>query len=157
MSKEVVERMNTSGKIRIGLSISFVLLFIVILIPFIFRPNSNRWKQTSIEKNWNIALPKSSQVLYYKQSGFSFFGEGDYYTIFQIESELDLDEFHPMNIELKEEVENWYKHSNLEIDLEQKFPLDYPSLVNKKKKKENTCILLYDSTLKQLYVFQTFR
>ena len=149
--------MTKSGKIRIIVSAVSILLFIFIIIPFILQPNSKRWKVNVIEKNWNISIPKEIDVLYYNQSGFSFFGDGNYYTVAKIESNLDLEDFKLVDDDLQFEIESWYKYSHLDISQEYMFSFTDNLYGQVQKKKDDKCILLYDLELKLLFVLQTFQ
>ena len=143
--------MTKSGKIRIIVSAVSILLFIFIIIPFILQPNSKRWKINVIEKNWNISIPKEIDVLYYNQSGFS------YYTVAKIESNLDLEDFKLVDDDLQLEIESWHTYSHLDISQEYMFSFTDNLYGQVQKKKDDKCILLYDLELKLLFVLQTFQ
>lgn len=150
--------MTKAGKIRIALTIAFGAFFLIVFLTFTLRPDSNRCELKQIVKTWNISIPTNKKVIYKKQTGFSLFGDGSFYTVVKTEFESEIfKEYAPLEKEEIQTIENWFSSSSLKIEEEYLWSLSNSSIGKFLQKDNAKAILLYDKEIKLLYILQSFQ
>lgn len=150
--------MSKSGIVRLGLTALFGLLFLIVFLTLTFRPSSTRCKISQIEKNWEINFTEKSELIYSRQSGFSIFGEGNYYSIIQMEAEMNTkDEYHILEEEEVQTVSDWYTSCGLDIEKEFQYSFDQQYFGKILQKEDDIAIVLLQNEKKQIFVLQSFR
>lgn len=151
--------MSKAGKIRILLTILFGTFFLVVLLTFTLRPDSKRCEAKQIIKNWDISIPSESEVVYTKQTGFSLFGEGEYYTVVHLDFTLDYvqEEYKEIvDADLKT-IKNWFDSFPVEIEESYIWSLKKDSVAKFLKKGNATAICLYNNEDNLLFILQSFQ
>lgn len=119
-----------------------------------------------IQKNWEIKLPIGGRELYHADTGASFHGDGEKYTVFQYGSTEDVSTF--LNWEKDEDTATRYENSYAEfaekcldtIDIPSEERPDYEECVYWYREREtdfSELLLAYDDGKKQLYVIENVR
>ena len=67
------------------MSIIAAITFVTISSTAIIVREESRYYHT-VNSNWNIHLPREYEEIYYKDSGASFHGDGERYSVFEYET-----------------------------------------------------------------------
>lgn len=119
-----------------------------------------------IQKNWEIKLPNGGREFYHADTGSSFHGDGEKYTVFQYGSTEDVSTF--LNWEKDEDTATQYENSYAEfaekcldtIDVPSEERPDYKECVYWYRESEtdfSELLLAYDDGKEQLYVIESVR
>lgn len=99
----LLKKKNCYGRL---IRIAGVIVVIMIISSVIITKEHNRYYHI-INSNWELNLPRNYEEIYYKDSGPSFNGDGERYSIFQYEN-LD---------EINNSIEWQEKNSSIEINM----------------------------------------
>lgn len=137
------------------LSIIATITIILTLATVIMIKEDNRYYHT-INMNWDINLPREYEEVYYKDSGASFLGDGERYSVFQYKS---LDEINNV-IEWKIKEDN-IEHHVTKILENLGVPTDYyPDYNNnfkyyyKTEEDRSEIYIILNSSLKKVYIVE---
>lgn len=82
-----------------------VFVIIAIVIAGMVIKDVARTSADIIYSNWSIRLPESSKDIYYKDTGASFQGDGNRWTVVRAGSEADIDELFEWKTDRNPEIE----------------------------------------------------
>lgn len=119
-----------------------------------------------IQANWKMQLTDGGKELYHADTGASFHGDGEKYTVLQYENTEDISKF--LNWRADDGTGTLYTNSYSEfaenclniIDVPQKERPDYEECVYSYREREtdsSELLLAYDKEKEQLYVLESVR
>lgn len=147
-----LKKKNCYGRL---LSIISIIAMVMVLSTGIIIKEEGRYYHT-INKNWKIDLPREYKEIYYKDSGPSFLGDGERYSVFQYET---LDEINSA-IEWENKGDGIEIHAenilrSLEVPKEY-YPNYYYDLkyYNNQEEDSSQIYIILNSHLKRVYIVE---
>lgn len=138
------------------ISISIFILILLSIIGMYFHFSHQFTFYDTLKLNWNITIPNNIEEVYHKDSGASFHGDGQRYTICNGNNIYNFyDNFiEEKNTELEEEINSLY--SSLEISKENQCNFEHKYLWKKIDDKEDGSYMyiLYDREVEKIYFYE---
>lgn len=134
-----------------------VLLFIIIIIFVFSYIQINKSYTRIIDTNWSIKLPNSYKKIYYIDSGASFHGDGERYTILKYTKEDDINKsVNWKNVKdksIETEINKVLSTLNVPIENMPNFQSNYKYYTTVKDASSKIYLLFFNDTEK-LYIIE---
>lgn len=144
--------MKRKTLIIIAVIVSLILIYINTMGNYIFVLNVN----------WNTGIPRSDKVVYIKDSGASFLGDGMTYSVHSYKFKKKIEKLNNLhwtgstNSELEDEINTSFKLQQLNIDSQYMidFNDDYLYYVEKRKGDTEKLYIIYMYNQKKIYIIE---
>ncbi|SCJ60459.1 Uncharacterised protein [uncultured Clostridium sp.] len=154
LARLVSKKENCFGR---ALGIVAAITIIMILSTAIMIKEENRYYHT-INRNWKINLPREYEEIYYTDSGPSFHGDGERYSIFQYETLKEVD-----NLLQWQDKNNYADHNIKEILYKLEVPKKYYPDLNGElkyyyitKEDRSKLYIIFNRDLRKIYIIENF-